>query len=208
MRGQYRRREKRTKSSKASTDDDDEDGQGDNGGTPPEGQQQQQQGQQQQELTWDTWLEAQDEGVKGLVDGELKGLKSALEAERRERKSMEKQLREAAAKLEKGSEKRASLEQQADRLQEMEHQTAFYDAAHAAGVLNLRLAWLAARDAGLVSEKDGSVDVEKLREQFPQLFAPARQQPPPGNAGAGTQTGAPAGGGMNAFIRTAAGRRP
>jgi hypothetical protein len=170
----------------------------------------QQQGGQQQEgteapLDFETWLAAQDEATKGLLDGHTKGLKGALDAERTQRKEFERQLRDAAKKLDKESETRKALEEQADKLGELEQQTAFYDAAHVAGVTNLRLAYLAARDAGLV-DGSGRCDMGRLKAVAPELFGAARM--PAGNAGAGTQQPPQQKGSMNDFIRRAAGRQP
>lgn len=164
------------------------------GGTP---------GQQQQAPDFDTWLAGQGEETKQLLDGHVSGLKTALVSERDARKALEAQVREAAKKLEQGSEARTQLDQLATQLAGSTAQATFYDAAHGAGVANLKLAFLAARDAGLVDDK-GSCDFAKLQTQFPELFA-RKQAPPPANAGNGTQQTPPAGG-MNSFIRRAAGR--
>lgn len=152
--------------------------------------------------SFDDWLKGQDEGMRKLADEHVKGLKSALETERSQRKDFERQLREAASKLEKDSTERKNLEELAGRLQGLERQTAFFDAAHGAGVTNLRLAWLAAQEAELVDDR-GRADFGKLKERFPELFRTAA--PPPGNAGAGTQQ-PPSRQTMNDLIRRAAGR--
>ena len=153
--------------------------------------------------SFDEWLKAQDEGVRRLADEHVKGLKSALETERSQRKDFEKQLRDAAGKLEKDSVERKNLEGLAGRLQGLERQTAFFDAAHGAGVSNLQLAWLAAENAELVDDR-GRADFGRLKERFPELFRAAAV--PPGNAGAGTQN-PPSRQTMNDLIRQAAGRR-
>jgi hypothetical protein len=152
--------------------------------------------------SFEEWLKGQDETVRTLASEHVKGLKGALDSERAQRKDFEKQLRDAAGKLEKDSTERKGLEDLAGKLQGLERQTAFFDAAHGAGVTNLRLAWLAAQEAELVDDR-GRADFGKLKERFPELFrAPA---PPPGNAGAGTQT-PPSRQTMNDLIRRAAGR--
>ena len=157
-------------------------------------------------LTFEDWLGQQGDDIKALLEGHTKGLKSALETERAQRSKFERELRDAAKKLEKDSDARKSLEEQADRLQVLEKQAGFYDAAHAAGVTNLRLAYLAAQDAGLVNER-GTCDFARLKADFPQLFGAEPGKGAPGNAGAGTQS-PPQKADMNTFIRTAAGRRP
>ena len=92
----------------------------------------------------------------------------------------------------------------ADRLAETERQNTFYDAAHAAGVRNLKLAWMAANDAKLVRD-DGTADFSALKERFPELFD-AGTPKPRGNAGDGSRT-APTTNDFNDLIRKAAGRR-
>lgn len=159
--------------------------------------------------TFDQWLEAQPDDVRSLVGNSVSGLRNALEAERRSRKDIEKQLRDAAKKLDDGSDHRKALEETAARLQATEQQAAFYDQAHAAGVTNLRLAYLAAQEAGLI-EKDGRsggvrCDFAAMQKQFPELFG-AKDRLPAGNAGSGTGTRSP-GADMNALIRQAAGKR-
>lgn len=152
--------------------------------------------------SFDEWLKAQDESVRRLADDHVKGLKSALETERTQRKDFERQLRDAAGKLEKDSAERKGLEGLAEKLQGLERQTAFFDAAHGAGVSNLRLAWLAAENAGLVDDR-GRADFGRLKDGFPELFRTVAV--PPGNAGAGTQK-PPSQQTMNSLIRRAAGR--
>jgi hypothetical protein len=151
-------------------------------------------------VTFEGWLEKQDETVKGLLTSHTTGLKSALDSERKARGDAEKQIRELAKKAEKGSESEASLTKMADQLKALETQTGFFDKAHAAGVRNLRLAYLAASQAGLVSDR-GECDFSKLRTEYPELFVSA----PPANAGSGTQA-PPTKTSMNDQIRRAAGR--
>ncbi|MBI4916865.1 MAG: hypothetical protein HY825_13540 [Acidobacteria bacterium] len=155
-------------------------------------------------LTFGAWHEAQPDEVKGLLEGHTKGLKSALDAERTSRKELEKQLRDAAKKAEKGSEAEKALSEAADRAKALERKAGFMDVAHAAGVTNLSLAFLAASEAGLVRD-DGSFDAAALKAKFPELFGTAKS-PGKGNAGDGREGGKPAGD-MNAAIRSMAGYR-
>jgi hypothetical protein len=157
--------------------------------------------------TFDAFLDAQPDEVKALIDGHTKGLKSALETERGERKRFEKDLRDAAKKLEKGSDERQNLEGLADRLNKEQRRADFFDLAHNAGVTNLRLAWIAAQEAELIPDTVSRTDFDKIKERFPELFA-AKEKPktPKANAGDGTGTEQKPAGGMNAFIRAASGR--
>lgn len=151
--------------------------------------------------TFDEWLAGQPEAVKALLDEHMRGLKSALESERQRAREFQKELRAAARQMEAGSEARKQIEEMAGRLAEIDRRAQFYDAAHLAGVTNLKLAYLAAREAGLIDDEKGC-DFEKLRRAYPELF---RRSAPAASAGAGTERVAPAAD-MNAFIRRAAGR--
>lgn len=151
-------------------------------------------------VTFEGWLEKQDETVKGLLTSHTTGLKSALDSERKARGDAEKQIRDLAKRAEKGSELESAINKQADQLKALETQTGFFDKAHAAGVRNLKLAYLAASQAGLVSDR-GECDFSKLRTEYPELFVTA----PPANAGSGTQAPRVTNS-MNDQIRRAAGR--
>ena len=153
--------------------------------------------------TFDQWLDAQPDDVRSLVGSNVSGLKNALDAERTSRKSIEKQLRDAAKKLDDGSDHRKALEETAAKLQATELQAAFYDQAHVAGVTNLRLAHLAATESNLI-DKSGRCNFDALQKQFPELFG-AKDKLPPGHAGSGTGSRTP-GDDMNVLIRRAAGR--
>lgn len=154
--------------------------------------------------TFETWLEKQDDTVKDLYSAHTTGLRSALDSERAASKAAQAQLRELAKKAEKGSELETALNQQIEKLSALEKQSAFQDKAHAAGVRNLKLAYLAAAQAGLVGEK-GECDFAKLRTEYPELFASA-PAPAPANAGNGTGGATPGKVDMNQAIRQALGR--
>jgi len=153
---------------------------------------------------FDEWLKTQPADVQKLYNDDIAGLKSALTSERQQRKDLEGQLRDAAAKAEKGSEAEKLLTEQADQLQGLELQAAFYDDAHTQGVTNLKLAWMAAQEVDAFDRR-GNVNWEALKTQFPELFG--KSTIPAGDAGKGTQT-PPTGDekSMNAFIRAEAGR--
>ena len=159
------------------------------------------------QLTFDDWFSGVDDATKVLVDQHVKGLKSALDAERADRKAAEKALRDTASKLEAGSAARVDLEAQAERVAATERRATFYEVAHAAGVADLKLAWLATLDGNLFTRR-GEPDIEALRLAHPALFGAPTPARAPGNAGAGAgQTPAPTRS-MNDFIRAAAGQYP
>jgi hypothetical protein len=166
---------------------------------PPAAQQQQTQAASFE--TFDAFLEAHPE-AKPLYESHTSGLKTALASERDASKAAQAQLRELAKKAEKGSELQEALTQQADKLNTLEKQAAFQDKAHAAGVRNLKLAYLAASQAGLVSDK-GECDFGKLRTEYPELFL---SPPTQGNAGTGTGTKPAQGLTMDQLIREKIGR--
>lgn len=171
------------------------------GGT---GESQQQNNQQQQQAPdYETWLKGQTEDVRKLLDGHVTGLKSALTTERESRKGLEKQVRDLAKAAEKGSEAEKQLTTLADQINAADLRVEFYDAAHAAGVSNLKLAYLVAKEEDLFN-KHGQVDFKTMRERFPELFG--AKPPPKGNQGEGTNKNQTPAKNMNDFIRKAAGR--
>lgn len=151
-----------------------------------------------------TWLEAQDEPTKELYKEHTSGLKSALDSERETRRTLEKELREAAAAAEDGSEAKRKLEEATAHVQKANAQADFFEAAHAAGVADLRLAWLAVQESDSLRDRSGKADFVRLKEQHPALFADAKKLPA-GHAGAGASPDAPKDD-PNANIRRAAGR--
>ena len=158
----------------------------------------------QETLTFDAWLAGQDDAIKGLVSENVRGLKTALEAERADRKRFERDLRDAAAKLAANSEERKRLEDMAGQLDQASKQSSFYEQAHAAGVADIRLAWLACQQ-GEYFTKRGDPDLVALKEAHPSLFGAPAAQRPAGNAGSGAGAQASPKPGMNDFIRRAAG---
>jgi hypothetical protein len=154
--------------------------------------------------SFDAFLATQPENVKTLIADHEKGLKSALESERGSRQDLEGQLRKMAESAAKTPELQKSLTELADKLAVTDRRADFYDAAHAAGVANLKLAYLVAEQDEMFDKK-GNVNFETLKTKYPELFASAKPAPR-GNAGAGTGTPTPASGGMNEFIRRSAGR--
>lgn len=153
--------------------------------------------------TFEGWLAEQGEDVRGLYDGHVKGLKTALASEREARQSLEKQLREAAKNAEGANQ--TALTEMADKLALADRRTAFYEMATDAGVRNLRLAWLAVQNEEDLVDRRGTVDLKLMKERYPELFG-TKSQPPAGNAGAGTGAEPGSKQDMNAFIRRAAGR--
>ena len=156
-------------------------------------------------VSFEDWAAQQPEDVKGLLDGHVAGLKSALNAERESRKAAEKNLRDLAKQAEEGSAAKKTLTEMADGLSEVTRRADFFEAAHAAGVTNLKLAYIAAQSDDLF-DRAGRVDFNKLQAGYPELFGKSKPVVPAGNAGNGTNNTTPAKTSMNDYIRKAAGR--
>ena len=154
--------------------------------------------------SFESWIGSQDEAVKGLIDGHVKGLKSALDSERAQRGDLARQLRDVTAKAEKGSELEKALTEVSAQLEVTERRASFYEEAGRPeiGCSNPRLAYLAAVEGDLI-DKRGRIDWEALKTSAPELFRP---RVPQGNAGVGTGTPPPAQRSMNDYIRRSAGR--
>lgn len=159
------------------------------------------QSQQQQPLTFDSWFESQSEEIKGLIDSNVSGLKSALDSERNERKLLAKQIADLKGKAEKGSDLEKQLETLNAQLEAQSTKAAFYESAPA-DVANMKLAWMAAQDGH--TDKKGNVDWNSLRSAYPELFR--KTVTPPANAGNGRGQEGGNQQSMNSFIRKAAGR--
>lgn len=153
-------------------------------------------------VTYEAWLAGQPENVKTLISGNEKNLKSALKTERDARSTLEGELRDAASKLEKGSEAEKKLLSTADQLSETSRRADFYEAAVAVGANNLKLAYLAAKEDDLF-DKRGQCDFDKLKKAYPGLFGSGMQS---NSAGEGTESETLKGKSMNTFIRRSAGR--
>ena len=154
--------------------------------------------------TYDDWVKTQSEDVQELITENTAGLKSALTSERESRKKFETQVRDLATKAEKGSEAQAELVKVADQAAEADRKADFFEAAHAAGVSNIRLAYIAATKDEMF-DKRGNANFEKMREQYPELFG-GTPAAPAGNAGTGTQKPPGSASTMNDAIRAMAGR--
>lgn len=162
-------------------------------------------GQEAAPVSFDDWYKGLTPEQQGAIDDHTSSLKAALKSERDEKRGLEKRLRDLSKQAEEGSDLRAKLDQLAGETATATAKAEFYEAGHANNVTNLRLAWLAASDAGLVNPKTGDCDFEKLRTVAPELFR--KQGATTVNAGSGaTQVGA-AKPSMNDWLRTASGMK-
>ena len=156
-------------------------------------------------VDYEQWVSKLKPAEKAALEGHTRGLKSALDSERASRKSLEKQLRDLAKASQEGSDAQKKLVEMADKMAEADRRADFYDSAHAAGVTNLKLAYLVAVQDELFDRR-GGVDFTALRTSYPELFGQTKKVTK-GNAGSGTDETTPTGGDMNAWIRQRAGRR-
>lgn len=155
--------------------------------------------------TWDEYIATQSEDVKGLAEAHTTGLKSALASERGQRKGMAKELREATAKLDAGTDVAKQLGEMSSRYDLAAKKASFYEEAGQTeiGCVNPKLAFLVASADDLFS-RTGDPDWRAIKESAPELF---QRSTGTTNAGAGTGKPPPASQGMNEIIRDAAGRR-
>lgn len=161
-------------------------------------------GELKSEPTFEEWLVGQDDTVKGLIDGHVKGLKTALGSEREARGQAEQDLRDVAGKLEEGSAAQKEVLRLADDVAVGNTKADFYEDAHEAGVSNLKLAYHVAVTDDLF-DKRGNVNFDKMKEAYPELFGKPPKRP---KAGAGEGAGEDLSGqaDMNLFIRRSAGK--
>ena len=156
-------------------------------------------------LEWDTFHGSLPEKAQKLIAGHESGLKTALETERDARDTAEKGLRAVAKDLEDGSKAQKEVLRLADDNAAINVKADFYEDAHKAGVSNLKLAYLVAKDDDLFDNR-GNVNFEKMKEANPELFG--KKKVPEGSGGEGTGGALPGKKkDMNAAIRKMAGQR-
>jgi hypothetical protein len=159
--------------------------------------------------SFEVWLAKQPADIQDKFEKRIQVFHDTVKSERDEKKKLDKRLKELSKSLEDGSDAKADVEKLRTELSDANRRADFTETAHREGVSNIRLAWAAVRELGLVDER-GQVDFADLKKQAPELFRSERLSGvPPGNAGAGTAPGSARSGsprGMNAFIRQAAGK--
>ena len=158
-------------------------------------------------MDFETWLAEQDESTQALVTGHVQGLTSALSSERDARKKLAKDLKTAVGNSGATSEMRAQLTKMQSDLNAVTGRAEFFAAGHRAGVRNLELAYVAARESDLVSDS-GEPDWDGMRTIYPELFGSAAPEPIVlGNGGNGRFADSPpeTGVSMDNLIRRSAG---
>lgn len=160
-------------------------------------------GDQQPAPTFEAWYTGLDTATKGLFDGHVNGLRTSLSVERQERNNLAKQVKELAAKAEKGSDLEKQLIDMQTALQVSERRAAFNEDAlrPEVGCSNAKAAYALAQAEELF-DRQGRPDWNALKAVAPELF----RKPGPGNADGGAGNGNTPHLTMNDIIRRAAGR--
>lgn len=164
---------------------------------------------QGEEFVYETWLSEQPDNVKDAIAANTTRLSNALKDERTERKNLERQIKELRSKAEKGSDLEKQLSAISADLDSANERADFAEEAVKRSVKNVRLAYKAAKEDGLIDDR-GRINWEQLEADYPELFQPAQQerkQVPRGNAGAGAGQQGSRQFDMNTWIREQAGIR-
>lgn len=149
--------------------------------------------------TFDEFLATLDDGVKELYEAHTSGLKTALDRERANTRSLADQLKSLQPKAEKGSELEKELSETLTRLEQAERKTVFLEEAvkPEIGCVNPKVAYALATSEEYFDDK-GQPDWKQLKETAPELF----RTTPVTNAGTRKK---PASTDINAEIRRKAG---
>jgi len=161
--------------------------------------------------TWDEYVaklpEEQRKEITALYEAKNATLLSAVKVTRDERDAFATQLRDAAKKLEKGSDAQTQLLEQAAALDEANRRADFYEAAPAQECRNPKAAFAIAKAGGLFLKTTGLPDWKAIKEEAPELFGVVTK--PKGKGAAGSGTGDEVKGTtVNQFIRNKAGIQP
>jgi hypothetical protein len=113
----------------------------------------------------------------------------------------QKKWREEQAELLAAKDKDAEtkIKELSSKAEEAQRYGDFVDAAHSAGIRNIKAAYAVAVAHGHINAR-GKFDVDAVRKDNPEFFQPAANANAGAGAGGATNTG-----GMNAYIRQAAG---
>ena len=134
-------------------------------------------------ITWEAFIGSQDETIQGLYRSDVEGLKNTVTATRKERDTMADELRDAAGKLEKGSDAETKLTDMVTKLEATEKRLMFAETAPKQGCTNIKAAYLLAENDNLFDRK-GNPDWVAIKEAGPELFRTTSA-----NSGAGSGTG-------------------
>ncbi len=148
-------------------------------------------------LVYDDWLKEQPENIKNLLEGNIKGLRSSLKAERSSNSNLSNQIKDFQGLAKEHPELKSKLEEIQNQLKGATAKTVFVTEAVKNQIVDPTIALATAREAGLLTDKkyqDGEGDLnlpklfKKLKSDHPTLFVSTA--PPRVNAGAGAGQGA------------------
>jgi|JFJP01.1.fsa_nt_gi Arc/MetJ-type ribon-helix-helix transcriptional regulator len=154
--------------------------------------------------SFEEFLEAQPEAIRGLYASHSEALLNTVRATRSERDQFAAQIKKLSKGLDEGSEAKRQLDEMATQLEKTERRASFLEQAMQPEIQckNARAAFLLAEAENLFDKK-GSPDWAAIRREAPELFGL-----PTANANAGQGTAQPPAQrkNMNDFIRKASGR--
>lgn len=152
-------------------------------------------------VTFDAWYQKLPENHRTLVDGHVSPLRNALERQKAANAELKERL--SATLASKETDAAAKVAEFQAKLEESNRQTTFYESAVGAGIKNLSLAYMAAKQDGLI-KADGTIDAVAMKTKHPELFSVST---PPADAGSGTSSSTPAPTSFNSALRQAFGAR-
>lgn len=157
--------------------------------------------------SFEEWLKGQSQQVRDWIDGHVTGLKNALQSQKDANASLRAKLQSVSEDSKKDAEGRIAA-MQAELAAERQRNT-FNEGAAKLGIKNSKLAFIAAKEAGLLHE-DGTLKEDKFKEQFPELLGVTEPiKKPVTGAGAGAGEVKPVGDmNWNDAVRASAGRPP
>jgi len=160
-----------------------------------------QDGKSSQYETFEAYLDKQPQEVKELYQKDIHGLKTALEAERGNSKTLSGQLKELLPKAEKGSELEKQLSETLGKMEAAERRAGFAEEAikPEIGCSNVKAAYALALADNLFDSR-GNPKWAEIKQAAPELFRKAGST----DGGAGGKT--PPVNDINSAIRRAAGR--
>jgi len=152
--------------------------------------------------TFDTWLEKADPKVKSMYEQHTSGLLNTVKATREERDAVKVQIKELAAKADKGSELEKSLTETMTKLEATERRANFVEEAVKPGIdcRNIKAAYALAVTLDAFDKK-GNPQWDALKKEAPELFGKINPSTHGGNGDGNNVVTAS----MNDFIRRSAG---
>ena len=130
-----------------------------------------QDGKSSQFENFEAYLAKQPKEVQELYQKDVHGLKSALQTERDEKKTLSTQLKELSSKAEKGSELETRLTETVGKLETAERRAAFAESAikPEIGCSNVKAAYALALADNLFDDR-GNPKWEEIKKSAPELF--------------------------------------